>query len=113
MRLLMFPQWDKLSALLRTMARHSAADCCQRNIVRLEPKGGRGPIATAALARVFTKDRTLSAAVPCVAASMVTSAVPGAVSATASTNAPAAKSSLVKTLEFFTPLISLWKRKSV
>ena len=41
MRLLMFPQWDKLSALLRTMARQSAADYCQRNIVRLEPKGGR------------------------------------------------------------------------
>ena len=38
MRLLMFPQWDKLSALLRTMARQSAADYCQRNIVRLEPK---------------------------------------------------------------------------
>ena len=38
MRLLMFPQWDKLSALLRTKARQSAADYCQRNIVRLEPK---------------------------------------------------------------------------
>ena len=45
MRLLMFPQWDKLSALLRTMARQSAADYCQRNIVRLEPKGGRVQLA--------------------------------------------------------------------
>ena len=41
MRLLMFSQWDKLSALLRTMARQSAADYCQRNIVRVQPKGGR------------------------------------------------------------------------
>ena len=45
MRLLMFPQWDKLSALLRTMARQSAADYCQRNIVRVEPKGGRVQLA--------------------------------------------------------------------
>ena len=45
MRLLMFPQWDKLSALLRTMARQSAADYCQRNLVRLEPKGGRVQLA--------------------------------------------------------------------
>ena len=45
MRLLMVPQWDKLSALLRTMARQSAADYCQRNIVRLEPKGGRVQLA--------------------------------------------------------------------
>ena len=44
MRLLMFPQWD-LSALLRTMARQSAADYCQRNIVRVEPKGGRAQLA--------------------------------------------------------------------
>ena len=42
---LMFPQWDKLSALLRTMARQSAADYCQRNVVRLEPKGGRVQLA--------------------------------------------------------------------
>ena len=45
MRLLMFPQWDKLSALLRTMARQSAADYCQRNLVRLEPKGGHEQLA--------------------------------------------------------------------
>ena len=45
MRLLMFPQWDKLSALLRTTARQSAADYCQRNIVRLEPKGVRVQLA--------------------------------------------------------------------
>ena len=45
MRLLMFPRWDKLSALLRTMTRQSAADYCQRNIVRVEPKGGRVQLA--------------------------------------------------------------------
>ena len=45
MRLLMFPQWDKLSALLRTMARQSAADYCQRNIKRVQPKGGRVQLA--------------------------------------------------------------------
>ena len=41
----MFPQWDKLSALLRTMARQSAADYCQRNIKRVQPKGGRVQLA--------------------------------------------------------------------
>ena len=50
MRLLMFPQWDKLSALLRTMARQSAADYCQRNIKRVQPKAGR----------VLLEDRTVN-----------------------------------------------------
>ena len=35
-----FPQWDKLTSLLRGMARQSAADYAQRNIVRIIPKNG-------------------------------------------------------------------------
>ena len=40
MRLIAFPQWDKLTSLLRDMARQSAADYAQRNIVRIIPKNG-------------------------------------------------------------------------
>ena len=40
MRLLAFPQWDKLTSLLRGMARQSAADYAQRKIVRIIPKNG-------------------------------------------------------------------------
>ena len=40
MRLIAFPQWDKLTSLLRGMARQSAADFAQRNIVRIIPKNG-------------------------------------------------------------------------
>ena len=40
MRLIAFPQWDKLTSLLRGMARQSAADFAQRNIVRIMPKNG-------------------------------------------------------------------------
>ena len=40
MRLIAFPQWDKLTSLLRGMARQSAADYAQRKIVRIIPKNG-------------------------------------------------------------------------
>ena len=40
MRLIAFPQWDKLTSLLRGMARRSAADYAQRKIVRIIPKSG-------------------------------------------------------------------------
>ena len=40
MRLIAFPQWDKLTSLLRGMARQSAADYAQRNIARIIPKNG-------------------------------------------------------------------------
>ena len=40
MRLIAFTQWDKLTSLLRGMARQSAADYAQRNIVRIIPKNG-------------------------------------------------------------------------
>ena len=40
MRLIAFPQWDKLTSLLHDMARQSAADYAQRNIVRIIPKNG-------------------------------------------------------------------------
>ena len=40
MRLLAFPQWDKLMSLFRNMARQSADDYAQRKIVRIIPKNG-------------------------------------------------------------------------
>jgi len=44
MRLIAFTQWDKLTSLLRGMARQSAADYAQRNIVRVEAKDGRAQL---------------------------------------------------------------------
>ena len=64
MRLLMFPQWDKLSALLRTMARQSAADYCQRNIVRLEPKGGRVQLADRSMNNLAVSGGATAIAMP-------------------------------------------------
>jgi len=64
MRLLMFPQWDKLSALLRTMARQSAADYCQRNIVRLEPKGGRVRLADRSMNNLAVSGGATAIAMP-------------------------------------------------
>lgn len=40
MRLIAFPQWDKLTSILRGMARQSAADYAQLNIVRIISKNG-------------------------------------------------------------------------
>ncbi len=40
MRLIAFPQRDKLTSLLRGMARQSAADYAQQKIVRIIPKNG-------------------------------------------------------------------------
>ena len=64
MRLLVFPQWDKLSALLRTMARQSAADYCQRNIVRLEPKGGRVQLADRSMNNLAVSGGATAIAMP-------------------------------------------------
>ena len=49
MRLIAFPQWDKLTSLLRGMARQSAADYAQRNIVRIIPKNGVAHLANYAV----------------------------------------------------------------
>ena len=40
MKLCLFPQWDDLVSLMRNLARHSAADICQRNFVRIKPVDG-------------------------------------------------------------------------
>ena len=40
MRLIAFPQWDKVTSLLRGMARQSAANYAQRNIVRIILENG-------------------------------------------------------------------------
>ena len=49
MRLIAFPQWDKLTSLLRNMARQSAADYAQRKIVRIIPKNGVAHLANYAV----------------------------------------------------------------
>ena len=49
MRLIAFPQWDKLTSLLRGMARQSAADYAQRKIVRIIPKNGIAHLANYAV----------------------------------------------------------------
>lgn len=49
MRLLAFPQWDKLMSLFRNMARQSAADYAQRKIVRIVPKNGVAHLANYAV----------------------------------------------------------------
>ena len=40
MKLCLFPQWDNLVSFMRNLARHSAADICQRNFVRIKPVDG-------------------------------------------------------------------------
>ena len=40
MKLCLFPQWDDLVSFMRNLARHSAADICQRNFVRIKPVDG-------------------------------------------------------------------------
>lgn len=40
MKLCLFPQWDDLVSFMRKLARHSAADICQRNFVRIKPVDG-------------------------------------------------------------------------
>ena len=49
MRLIAFTQWDKLTSLLRGMARRSAADYAQRSIVRIIPKNGIAHLANNAM----------------------------------------------------------------
>ena len=40
MKLCLFAQWDDLVSFMRNLARHSAADICQRNFVRIKPVDG-------------------------------------------------------------------------
>ena len=40
MKLCLFPQWDDLVSFMRNLSRHSAADICQRNFVRIKPVDG-------------------------------------------------------------------------
>ena len=40
MKLCLFSQWDDLVSFMRNLARHSAADICQRNFVRIKPVDG-------------------------------------------------------------------------
>ena len=49
MRLIAFPQWEKLTSFLRGMARQSAADLAQRKIVRIIPKNGIAHLANYAV----------------------------------------------------------------
>jgi hypothetical protein len=40
MKLCLFPQRDDFVSFMRNLARHSAADICQRNFVRIKPENG-------------------------------------------------------------------------
>ena len=64
MRLIAFPQWDKLTSLLRGMARQSAADYAQRNIVRVEPKDGRAQLVDRAANNLAVDGGTTTVVMP-------------------------------------------------
>ena len=64
MRLIAFPQWDKLTSLLRGMARQSAADYAQRNIVRIIPKNGVAHIANYAANLLAVEGGTTTVVMP-------------------------------------------------
>ena len=64
MRLIAFPQWDKLTSLLRGMARQSAADYAQRNIVRIIPKKGVAHLANYAANLLAVEGGTTTVVMP-------------------------------------------------
>ena len=64
MRLIAFPQWDKLTSLLRGMARQSAADYAQRNIVRIIPKNGVAHLANYAVNLLAVEGGTTTIIMP-------------------------------------------------
>ena len=64
MRLIAFPQWDKLTSLLRGMARQSAADFAQRNIVRIIPKNGIAHLANYAVNLLAIEGGTTTVVMP-------------------------------------------------
>ena len=64
MRLIAFPQWDKLTSLLRGMARQSAADYAQRNIVRIIPKNGIAHLANYAVNLLAVEGGTTTIIMP-------------------------------------------------
>ena len=49
MKLCLFPQWDDLVSFMRNLARHSAADICQRNFVRIKPIDGHAVLTDRAM----------------------------------------------------------------
>ncbi len=64
MRLIAFPQWDKLTSLLRGMARQFAADYAQRNIVRIIPKNGVAHLANYAANLLAVEGGTTTVVMP-------------------------------------------------
>ena len=64
MRLIAFPQWDKLTSLLRGMARQSAADYAQRKIVRIIPKNGVAHLANYAANLLAVEGGTTTVVMP-------------------------------------------------
>ena len=69
MRLIAFPQWDKLTSLLRSMARQSAADYAQRKIVRIIPKNGVAHISNYAANLLAVEGGTTAIVIPTAARS--------------------------------------------
>ena len=64
MRLIAFPQWDKLTSLLRGMVRQSAADYAQRKIVRIIPKNGVAHLANYAVNLLAIEGGTTTVVMP-------------------------------------------------
>ena len=64
MRLIAFTQWDKLTSLLRGMARQSAADYAQRKIVRIIPKNGVAHLANYAANLLAVNGGTTTVVMP-------------------------------------------------
>ena len=64
MRLIAFPQLDKLTSLLRGMARQSAADYTQRKILRIIPKNGVAHLANYAANLLAVEGGTTTVVMP-------------------------------------------------
>ena len=64
MKLCLFPQWDDLVSFMRNLARHSAADICQRNFVRIKPVDGHALLTDRAMNVLALTGETVTLQMP-------------------------------------------------
>ena len=64
MKLCLFPQWDNLVSFMRNLARHSAADICQRNFVRIKPVDGHALLTDRAMNALSLTGEAVTLQVP-------------------------------------------------
>ena len=64
MKLCLFPQWDDLVSFMRNLARHSAADICQRNFVRIKPVDGHAQLKDRAMNNLTLNGEEVTLQVP-------------------------------------------------